>query len=70
MMLNFVCYLDGNKHSGSTDRAAHPLPTLSCEYIGIDNNSRVYPRVWQLGDFPALNNNVDKINVSSANGAW
>ena len=32
MMLNFVCYLDSIKHSGSTVQAAHPFPSLSCEY--------------------------------------
>ena len=32
MMLNFVCYLDGIKHSGSTVRAAHPFPSLSSEH--------------------------------------
>ena len=28
MMLSFVCYLDGIKHSGSIVRAAHPFPSL------------------------------------------
>ena len=32
MMLNFVCYLDGIKHSGSTVRATHPFPSLSSEH--------------------------------------
>ena len=32
MMLDFVCYLDGIKHSGSIVRAAHPFPSLSREY--------------------------------------
>ena len=32
MMLNFVCYLDGIKHSGSTVRAVNPFPSLSREY--------------------------------------
>ena len=31
MMLNFVRYLDGIKHSGSIVRAAHPFPSLSPE---------------------------------------
>ena len=26
--------------------------------------------MWQFWDFPDLSNNADKINVSSANGAW
>ena len=38
MMLNFVCYLDGIKHSGSTVRAAHPFPSLSREYKYQENN--------------------------------
>ena len=34
MMLNFVCYLDGIKYSGSTVRAADPFLSLSreCKY--------------------------------------
>ena len=32
MMLNFVCYVDGIKHSGSIVRAAHPFLSLSSEY--------------------------------------
>ena len=32
MMLNFVFYLDGIKHSGSLVRAAHPFTSLSREY--------------------------------------
>ena len=32
MMLNFVCYLDGIKNSGSIVRAAHPFPSLSREH--------------------------------------
>ena len=38
MMLNFVCYLDGIKQSGSIVRAAHPFLSLrGREYkIGIE----------------------------------
>ena len=59
MMLRFVCYLDGIKHSGSTVRAAHPFPSLSREYkweqqIDWDSATSIYSTDYSVNDSIAL----------------
>ena len=59
MMLKFVCYLDGIKHSGSTVRAAHPFPSLSREYkweqqIDWDSTTSIYSTDYSVNDSIAL----------------
>ena len=42
MMLNFVCYLDGIKRSGSIVRAAHPSRLL------VVNIYRKFANIWRI----------------------
>ena len=60
MMLNFVCYLDGIKHSGSTVRAAHPFLSLGREYLNPIADHSYYERL-EATDRSPINNKWNKV---------